>query len=1701
MSLDLNISPIYDDYDEAKNFLRVLYNPGRAVQARELTTAQSILQHQITKFATHIFKDGTSVLNARIKINFNKEYFDVDLLDPGASPVDVNNFIGRDITGLTSGAQGIVTHVDATTRSIYYDVKGGEFVDGETIETQGTPPNYQAIITAGTQAQAVIASIESGIVFVGGVFVVVDEQEIIVDGVTNNGNYKVGFLFVEDIVNADTDSSLLDPANGAYNFNAPGADRYRGRAVLTSYETGVDTPADNFVEAVSIDTGAIIRQQLDVQYAQIIELLARRTYDESGNYTIREFPINIEEHPTDSTKLNVGLEPGKAYVLGFERETIATIITTINKARMFSSRNNSALYCDFGPYADILGGSSPSISGMFNIREKEDIELMSGTGGTGTVIGTAKITSFARTGTGGLRAYFSRANTLTGIFTSVRSIRSLANPTTYADIAVDGVTGLPVLQNKPLNVGVFKLREDVVKALALNEANYDVHRSYFNLTRNGSANFVIQAPDNTTDFYTESQGGTIYVVRSDTGARLVSGVDFSTIVNNIGGAKSTLTIDTVDDVSFANIDVIVRMYKSEGNPKTKTLTDTTLNFTTGVGVTTKTLNNVDVFEILSVTKDPSGSPIVIDPTTLTLDTGGRDFYYDYGIVGGLESNTEYDIEYRYFAHSGSGDYFCVNSYDNASNQAVYSDIYSRIPSYTSQDGASSFNLRDCIDFRRSVADLSTGTDMIVPGSTFRSDYDFYIPRYDKVYIDQYGDFGTITGVPNKYPEVPNDIDIAMTLYKLFIPAYTFNPDDIDIELIDNRRYTMRDIGELKDRIEKLEYYTSLNALEKATADMSVVDQAGLEKFKNGIVVDNFSGHGIGDVYNSEYHCSIDPERGILRSPFTVDSLDFEVKDDTPTLLTKNMILHDHIATLKYTTSVIIDQPNASETINVNPYNVFRWVGTMNLNPETDNWIDTVRAPSVTINIQGANDAMKNLANWSGTRWNDWNTIWSGNPRVGPWQALSGAHQSRAPDGVLRQKWGQQLTLDTVQQRTGSRPRVIPGTIERNLGDKVLDTSIIPWMRSKTVNWTVHGMRPNQTLRAKFDGVDVTTFCTGLVTDSAGTASGTFNIPNTDSVKFRVGTKIFRLEDDVSGDRTSAEAKYTASGLLQTKQNTIVSVDNPRVIQERVSETTTRSISTETNVRWYDPLAQSFLIEKEGGAFLSSIDLYFRTKDTSLPVSIMIVENENGTPTQNIVPYSEVTLYPGSINTSIDGLSATNFTFSDPVYLQDDIEYSFIIISNSDQYEVFVSKIGGVDTITNKVISKQPYIGVMFKSQNASTWTPDQERDIKFKINRCVFETSSSGTFDIHNEDQGATVSDITTIMFNIDTMKLNQTNIAWSYQFYGDSFINFEEKINIDLDSQKQIDDITSSPSRSLLARATFSSSNDAISPIINVKRMSAIIVNNTVVDVAETYLDAGAYITRFVTLADPSDDLRVIFDSIKPTGSEVEVYFKTGQFIPRYIPISDAVHSEWIGETKYIYHIDVAETGITLKGSLVVTKVDDTTTPLRLYAKEISDISPIIPPTDWAGASLSATKGVIIVDDGNIDDYQGNWSAGAYTVGEQVYHNGSLWEVISNTSAEPTTGSVDWREIEISIVDDPVLTPITGTAVVEDAEQEWRTMILETATSPNVNTEDNYVEYTYIPEDPIDEEFSSFSVKIELKASSPTEIPFVKNFRSLAVY
>ena len=239
-------------------------------------------------------------------------------------------------------------------------------------------------------------------------------------------------------------------------------------------------------------------------------------------------------------------------------------------------------------------------------------------------------------------------------------------------------------------------------------------------------------------------------------------------------------------------------------------------------------------------------------------------------------------------------------------------------------------------------------------------------------------------------------------------------------------------------------------------------------------------------------------------------------------------------------------------------------------------------------------------------------------------------------------------------------------------------------------------------------------------------SGSFFIPNTNAIRFRTGVREFTLLDITSysptDSTTVATAVYSAEGALETRQRTIVSTRRPQPPRPPAQPRRT------------DPLAQSFMIHENDGVFITKVRLYFSSKSDTMPVWVHLRPMVNGAPSSDqILPGSTKILNPSQVSISTDASVATDFEFDEPIYLSPHTEYSVVVLADTTDYNVYTSKMGEfILGTTTKRITKQPFLGSFFKSQNAATWTPAQDEDLMFELFRADFDTTTNGEAFLKN---------------------------------------------------------------------------------------------------------------------------------------------------------------------------------------------------------------------------------------------------------------------------------------------------------------------------------------------------------------------------------
>ena len=270
---NLNVSPYFDDFNEEKNFNRVLFKPGIPVQARELTQLQTILQNQIEKFGKHFFKEGSMVIPGQI--GYDSLYYSIELEDTFLGiPISeyLDKLVGKKIRGEISGVEATVVNYITATQSerghntlyVKYSKSGNDFTtnvfnDGENLITSSdieygisrVISNNPFATTLALNAASIgsAATIQEGVYFIRGYFVKVSSQTVIIDQYSNDPSYRVGLFIDENVVSAFDDSTLFDNAAGFSNFAAPGADRFQVKPTLIKKDLD-DLSDANFIELV-----------------------------------------------------------------------------------------------------------------------------------------------------------------------------------------------------------------------------------------------------------------------------------------------------------------------------------------------------------------------------------------------------------------------------------------------------------------------------------------------------------------------------------------------------------------------------------------------------------------------------------------------------------------------------------------------------------------------------------------------------------------------------------------------------------------------------------------------------------------------------------------------------------------------------------------------------------------------------------------------------------------------------------------------------------------------------------------------------------------------------------------------------------------------------------------------------------------------------------------------------------------------------------------------------------------------------------------------------------------------------------------------------------------------------------------------------------------------------------------------------------
>ena len=1119
---ETTVFPYYDDFSEEKNFYRILFRPGYAVQARELTQLQTILQSQIERFGNHIFTNGSLVLGGDTyymedgyqTLNINPTYAN--------SSIDITKFVDKTVVSLDTAntVQYRISKIESATdtdpvlfHGKYFSGTFFDFVEPQTLKIKDE--DVFANTTANVHTKTSYVGIRDSIFFYNGFFVKVPSQTVVVSKFNALANCRVGLQLNDSIVTEQSDSSLLDPAQESFNYQAPGAARYKIDLELIT--RSLDSEDDSkFIELARIQNGVLQKIVKYPTYSEIEEVLARRTYDESGNYTVKPFDIVMSEDRFDPDN-NVAaiLSPGKAYVYGYEIETIAPFSLPIKKGRTLKAVDAFDLNMNYGNYVTVDGMSGvfdTSVADVFDMhcvtadnvntstaesyaRTKigygriKDLEFFSGdvdvaarkyefyildtnfinissdvaaTLGTSNVILSSnnlltrannaydgallRITSgpgagysyniaswngksntftlstpFFETPTNASKASiefdFSSADSFVKQYpyTSGATSNAVANVTTLNKSG--GVyTGAAFISENSLSTLLFPLPDTYVAygANGISNAMYSYRRKFTtNFTAGVSTAIQVDPNENFLGANSSSNiSSTIMnnflVVCTDKGVSARANGDIIKVTTSISGDPEQVVFSTgnthVNDsfsaTVFAKVEFdagvvpkqkILHLMKSDvftGNTPVTLLNSPTgssanVYLTDGQVIIKNPSRKVGVRESLYIADvnavkiyDLAGD---IDPGTgaqlsyyndvtdrYELDSGQRENYYDHASIRLRPNYAAVQgpllVCCRYYEHadivSGGGGYFSVDSYPSLDvklyeNDTYIGDGYSIIPQFVQGNGTV-VELRDCIDFRPTRQNATNtspnftlkGVKIPLPTTDFGLDYEYYLGRRDLIALDRNGQFEVIEGIPSKFPQEPTAPATSMVMYTLNVPPYTEYPSNVVTKYIENKRYTMRDIGKIEKRVENLEYYVSLNTLEKSAVDLNIPDVDGLNRTKYGVFVDSFTSHALGNPTLKDYKCAMNFRDGWLQNQSKTTGVKLEPKENDVNW--ENCVVTGNKILLNYNEVPAISQPAATKFAPLAEFLYAGFDGTIITKPEADIWYNTTQSPDIVI---------------------------------------------------------------------------------------------------------------------------------------------------------------------------------------------------------------------------------------------------------------------------------------------------------------------------------------------------------------------------------------------------------------------------------------------------------------------------------------------------------------------------------------------------------------------------------------------------------------------------------------------------------------------------------------------------------------------------------------------------------------------------------
>jgi len=1300
------------------------------------------------------------------------------------------------------------------------------------------------------------------------------------------GEKVIGLKFNEVIVTEVEDNTLKDPALGYDNFNQPGCHRLQSTPEWTINQSEIE------ITIFRLEDGIPISVPTRGQYSDLIDIMARRTYDECGHYAVKG--LKVEDHgqsSTDPDMIDVSVDPGKAIVRGYEvTKPVATWLEVPRSLETSRSLNEPFSYYWPRPRSGTVEDSPSSTDSItctaindtygFNPLVYGSVSFGGGTiavaddtltiyiDGVEVAVSGLSGSVDSATVAGAINsAYYTASGTSFDVCfaLSPSDILILRSPTCTSTSSVRVST---TDDNEDIGFWSDQYAASPIDAWVYNY-NTSSGRQIKAVSSYNSALPVANPGPTVIEFYTDSDTGH---EDDDPYCGLWTNADNFTVFA-VGG--SPLEGGILHEFFEQPVKEV---YTGGGEG----VAGTTMIESSLVRVgNTQTLTPNPVSRVIAVV-DNTGSWTWVEDTKNTDSTNGWPGYYQPSATQWYEG-VDFDVSGNDIVWKGSG--------FGPPASSTYKVMYAYIKTFTDEgnpgSGSGDWQFLKLggtyyVDFSPSFrpgnrSGVGNG-DQPIPANPLgitaqpQVDYDWYLARRDILILDQEGGVTRVEGKSDtvELVEAPTGPLNSLTLAQVYLP-----PEGLNAEMTNfrNQRLTMSQINKMRDRVNELEYNTALALMDEQAASGTNPDELA------GILSDAFLGFQLADLtYNSggfQFSACMDHLTRELLLPYT------ETENDLMTVgidgsSTYDLINGGHLISAPLDGAepevILLQQRYGTGFLNINPYAVYDRDARLFLDPQSDNWIDITQISQI-----------QELP--METRW------------INVWHDIP-AWVTEEEIQILQELW--RTGWEENNNFWEGQDQAVTERVTYSTSREIIDEAIT-YMREIEINIEGKSFQPlMDNIYITFDGQEVDLYNqvgggphggawpapggTRVMADANGEWTAQFLIPSPPT-KFavRTGTRTVEAWDGDSPGQPIGNVNFTASG---TKRTIIDTIYRGGIV-----------------LRGQDPLAQTFSFDYD--VVMTGIGLYFATvaASDSDPVTIQIREVINGFPGPQ--SFGEIIVKPSDIGTDVDpvyGDIEFKAYFNSPVYLEAFTEYCIVLMSDTNEYNMTIGTLGELDLVSGELVANQPYsVGVLFTSSNNSSWTTEQKSDLKFKIYGAQFDAQGTSTPSGIVLWNNLAVS-YTRFVLAVDWLTPVGGRIEWEYSYDAGTtwFPCFPFVV---IDAGGPTSGGTPRYRTQLQIRAKIYTDNPRISPLISV---DSVFAHTRILDTE------GDYISQPVTSIE-YNNVRQTAKINTPSGTSVRVFFQQeegGDWVENILENQRELSSGYY-LYEYNYNIDIDEPDI----------------------------------------------------------------------------------------------------------------------------------------------------------------------------------------------